>query len=165
MLASRRKPLVLLLLLLALLAPPVAVATQESASSQVALTWRDRLVLEEMNRIRAAHGLAPLRIDPTLQRAALAHSKDMAAKGYFSHGDFASRLRRHGVRAARVAENIAWASGRNRARRVVRMWMNSPPHRANVLRPGFRRVGVAGVVGSIFGRRGAMVVTADFAGR
>jgi uncharacterized protein YkwD len=165
MLASRRKPLVVLLLLFALLAPPAAGAAQESASSQVSVTWRDRLVLEEMNRVRAAHGLGPLRISATLQRAALAHSKDMAAKGYFSHGDFATRMRQHGVRAPRVAENIGWATGRNRARAVVRMWMSSPPHRANVLRAGFRTVGVAGVVGKIFGRRGAMVVTADFAGR
>ena len=165
MLASRRKPLVLLFALVALLAPPVAAASQESETAQVSATWRDRLVLEEMNRARAAHGLAPLRIDARLQSAALAHSRDMAAKGYFAHGDFASRMRRHGVRGARLAENIAWASGRNRARTIVRMWMNSPPHRANVLRPGFRRVGVAGVVGRIFGRSDALVVTADFAGR
>ena len=163
--ASPREPLVIVVLLLFLLAPPVAGAAQESASSQLAFTWRDRLVLEEMNRARSAQGLAPLRIDATLQRAALAHSKDMAAKNYFAHGDFASRMRRHGVRAARIAENLGWASGRDRARRVVQMWMSSPPHRANVLRPGFRRVGVAGVVGSIFGQRDAMVVTADFAGR
>ncbi len=165
MLASRRKPLVVLLMLFALVAPPSVGAAQESASSQVSVTWRDRLVLEEMNRVRAAHGLAPLRISATLQRAALAHSKDMAAKGYFAHGDFATRMRQHGVQAPRVAENIGWATGRNRARAVVRMWMSSPPHRANVLRAGFRAVGVAGVVGKIFGRRGAMVVTADFAGR
>jgi uncharacterized protein YkwD len=165
MLASRREPLVLVLLLVALLAPPLAGAAQESETAQVSVTWRDRLVLAELNRARAARGLAPLHLDARLQNAALAHSQDMARKGYFAHGDFASRMRRHGVRGARVAENIAWATGRNRARKIVQMWMNSPPHRANVLHPGFRRVGVAGVVGRIFGRANAMVVTADFAGR
>ena len=162
--ASRRKPLVIMVVLLGLLVPPAAQAMPQTAAGRALVTLHDRLVLEEMNRMRATHGLVRLRIDGRLQQAARAHSKDMAVKGYFAHGDMASRLRRHGVRGPVMAENIAWASGRDRARRVVRMWMDSPPHRANLLRPGFRRVGVGAVVGTIFGRPRVMVVTTDFAG-
>lgn len=164
MLASRREPLVVLLLLVALLAPPLAGATSEGAAAEARVTWRDRLVLEEMNRVRAAHGLARLHIDGSLQRAAHAHSRDMASRGYFAHGDFAGRMHRHRVRGPVMAENLGWATGGNRARTIVRMWLESPPHRANLLRPGFRRVGVGGVAGRIYGRTGALVVTADFAG-
>lgn len=163
MLASRRKPLVLFVLVVALAAPATAGGVQERGTAQLTVTGRDRLVLAELNRVRAAHGLPPFRLDGRLQRAARAHSQDMARRGYFSHGDFAARMRRHGVRG-RAAENIGWATGGNRAARVVQMWMGSPPHRANVLRRGFRRIGVAGVVGTIYGRRGTMLVTADFAG-
>lgn len=158
MLACRRKPLVLVVVLAALFgAAPVATATGT-------VTQTDRQVLDELNRVRAAHGLAAFRIDPALQRAARAHSNDMLRRGYFSHGDFASRIRRFGARGPILAENLGWASGRGRVRTIVRMWLQSPPHRANVLRPGFRRIGIGGVVGRFSGASGAMVVTADFAG-
>ena len=44
------------------------------------------------------------------------------------------------------------------------MWLNSPPHRKNLLRAGFRRVGVGAMMGTFSGTGGARVVTADFAG-
>ena len=43
-------------------------------------------------------------------------------------------------------------------------WIASAEHRAIVLRPGFRRVGVGSLQGTFDGTRGALVVTADFAG-
>ena len=43
--------------------------------------------------------------------------------------------------------------------------MKSPPHRRNLLRPGFRRVGVGAMMATFSGASGARVVTADFAGR
>ena len=42
--------------------------------------------------------------------------------------------------------------------------MSSPGHRANLLRPGFRRIGIGALVGRFSGYSGATVVTADFAG-
>jgi uncharacterized protein YkwD len=155
-LASRRKPLVLLVMLVALIGAAPAAAT---------LSQNDRQLFDELNRVRAAHGLAAFQVDPALQNAARAHTQDMLRRGYFSHGDFSARLRRHGARGPRLGENLGWASGRNRARTIVRLWLQSPSHRQNVLRPGFRRIGVAGIVGRFSGRPGAMVATADFAGR
>ena len=118
-----------------------------------------------MNRVRAAHGLRPLRLDTTLERAARAHSRDMIARGYFSHGDFVRRLMSFGARGPSIGENLGWGVGdRSTPRRIVAAWLASPGHRANLLRAGFTRIGVGRAVGSFSGYRGATVVTANFAG-
>jgi uncharacterized protein YkwD len=123
-------------------------------------------LLTAMNEVRAAHGLAPLRLDPRLQRAARAHSSDMIRRNYFAHGPFMSRLARFGVRGPRVGENLAWGVGAGAdPRGVVQRWLASPPHRANLLRRGFRRVGIGLLVGQFGGYSRAAVMTADFAGR
>jgi uncharacterized protein YkwD len=123
-------------------------------------------LLSAINEARAAHRLAPLRLDPRLQRAAHAHSSDMVRRNYFAHGPFVSRLARFGVRGPRVGENLAWGVGAGAdAREVVRRWLASPRHRANLLRPGFRRVGLGLRAGRFAGYGNAVVITADFAGR
>jgi uncharacterized protein YkwD len=77
-----------------------------------------------------------------------------------------ARLAAHGVRGPLYGENLAWGVGRSAAARtILRSWMASPGHRANLLRPGWRRIGVGALTGTFLGRRGATVVTADFAGR
>jgi uncharacterized protein YkwD len=144
------------MLLVLLVAAPAGAAPMRSG---------ERSVLAEMNRVRAEHGLAPLRFDSTLQRAARAHTRSMVARNLFSHGDFAERMRRFGVRGPAMAENLAWGSGAAASpRALVRMWLSSPPHRRNLLRAGFRRVGVGAMMGTFAGASGARVVTADFAG-
>ena len=135
-----------------------------TAPSIAALTPAENTLLAVMNEARAAHNLTPLRVDAALQRAARAHSEDMLSRGYFDHGKFASRMQRHGVRARTMAENIAWWAGYRWARRIVNMWLRSPNHRENLLRPGFRRVGIATTSGLFAGSKVRMV-TADFAGR
>jgi uncharacterized protein YkwD len=118
-----------------------------------------------MNRVRAAHGLRPLRFDPRLERAARSHSHTMISTGSFSHGEFGSRLLRFDVGGRLAGENLAWGSGgAGSARAIVAAWLASPAHRANLLRPSFRRVGVGALVGIFQGVSGAHVVTADFAG-
>jgi uncharacterized protein YkwD len=86
--------------------------------------------------------------------------------GTFAHGSFQRRLAGFGVRGPKVGENLGWGIGwRKTAQGIVAGWLASPSHRANLLRPGFRRVGVGRVVGTFAGHGGAAVVTADFAGR
>jgi uncharacterized protein YkwD len=119
-----------------------------------------------MNEVRATHGLPALRLDERLGRAARAHSLDMLHHNYFAHGNFGSRMHSFGVQGRVTGENLAWGTGSAaRSRVIVAEWLASPPHRANLLRPGFRRVGVGAVVGSFAGYSRAAVVTADFAGR
>ena len=119
-----------------------------------------------MNEARHAHGLAPLRIDARLQQTARRHSAVMLRTGTFAHGAFAARIRRAGVRARAIGENLAWAVGpMAAAHSLVNLWLASPEHRANLLRPGYRTVGVGERIGTFEGYAGAAVVTTDFAGR
>ena len=112
-------------------------------------------LLSAVNQIRVDHGLQPVRFDATLERAARSHSVDMASHGYFAHGAFAARMRSFGARGPALGENLAWGFSNPAA--VVRAWLGSPEHRANLLRPGFDRIGI--------GYAGRAVITADFGGR
>jgi uncharacterized protein YkwD len=90
----------------------------------------------------------------------------MLRRGYFGHGKTVARLARFGVRGPRVGENLAWGAGPTVGPdTLVRLWLRSPRHRANLLRPGFRRVGIGLIAGTFAGHGQALVVTADFAGR
>jgi len=128
-------------------------------------TRAEASLLQAMNQARAQHGLATLRIDVRLERSARAYSSYMLRTGTFAHGDFRTRIARYGARGSAVGENLAWGVGANAtAQGVVQMWLASPSHRANLLRPGFRRIGLGRRVGTFAGYGGAAVVTANFAG-
>jgi|SRR5690242_12116231 uncharacterized protein YkwD len=119
-------------------------------------------LLQAVNAARVAHGVAPLQLDATLGRAAESHTLDMLRGNYFAHGDFSGRMVAFHL-AGMLGENLAWGSGSySGARAIVHMWLLSPEHRANLLRPGFRRVGLGIARGSFQGAGGATVVTADF---
>jgi uncharacterized protein YkwD len=133
-------------------------------AASAGLSHAESAVLQEMNRVRAQHGLASLRYQPQLQRAARAHTHEMIATNVFSHGAFAGRMRQFGIVAAIAGENIAWGTGsEGSARSIVAAWLASPEHRENLLRPSFRRAGVGDLLGRFQGFRAAHVVTVDFA--
>jgi uncharacterized protein YkwD len=88
----------------------------------------------------------------------------MLHRQYFAHGSVAGRALAQGARGPVFGEDLAWGTGAN-ARWVVDQWLASPSHRAVLLRPGFRRVGIGISLGTFAGHGGATVVTADFAGR
>jgi uncharacterized protein YkwD len=129
------------------------------------LNARESSLVAAINAVRLAKGLIPVAVDLRLERAARAHSHDMLLRQYFAHGAFMQRMRRFHVRGPSVGENLAWHTGWLAAASAVQMWLASPEHRANMLRPGFRRVGVATPVGRFAGAPRATVITADFAGR
>jgi uncharacterized protein YkwD len=129
------------------------------------LTPQEQNLLVAINHARTTRGLAPLRVGVRLQRAARGHSQAMARSGSFTHGNWYRRLRAHGVRARTLGETIAWGVGLDgTATALVGMWLASAPHRATLLKPGFRRLGVGVAIGSMGGFPGATVATADFAG-
>jgi uncharacterized protein YkwD len=142
------------------------VAGGTDAAETADLARSESALLTLMNQVRIAHGLRPLRADVRLEGAARTHSRRMLRTGTFAHGAFTARIRRAGVRAPRVGENLAWGAGSlARARTIVRMWLASPSHRANLLRPGYRIVGVGAISGCFNGQRHTLMVTTDFAGR
>jgi uncharacterized protein YkwD len=148
----------------ALLALAPSASSSELSEVQL-LSAQEQSLLQAINQARAVHGAPPLRIGARLQQAARAHSRAMARSGAFTHGDWYRRLRRHGVRARTLGETIAWGVGTDgSASALVGMWLASPPHRATLLRRGFRRIGVGIAVGPMGGFPGATVATADFAG-
>jgi uncharacterized protein YkwD len=113
-------------------------------------------MLALVNQARSEHGLRELSADPEAAEVARAHSRDMLARGYFSHVSPQGltpfdRLQRAGVRYRAAGENLALAPRVTVAHDGL---MNSPGHRANLLNPRFGRVGIGIVDG---GRHGLMV--------
>jgi uncharacterized protein YkwD len=122
----------------------------------------DRNIARVINQARTFTGLPRLRFSRPLTRVARAHSTDLLTHHTLSHDSvngtpFSWRI--HQVTRARaVGETIAFFRGRPTAPAVVRAWLNSPPHRAELLSPAYGRVGVGRVR-----RHGTVVITADFA--
>jgi uncharacterized protein YkwD len=146
-------------------AAATAAALALAAPSHASLSSAEQALLRELNRVRAEQGLAPFRVDAALERTARAHSADMIRRDYFDHGAFQSRMQDAGARGPMFGENLAWGVGtKAAAAAIVRLWLRSPGHRANLLRPGFHRVGIGAPRGEFLGRRGARVVTLDLAG-
>jgi uncharacterized protein YkwD len=127
------------------------------------LTSSEASLLQTMNNVRTSRGLARLRVDTRLVRAARGHSADMLRRQYFAHGSVAGRAVAAGARGPVFGEDLAWGAGVT-ATWIVDQWLASPSHRAVLLRRGFRRVGIGISFGTFAGHGGAAVVTADFAG-
>jgi uncharacterized protein YkwD len=140
-------------------AVPAAFAAPKTATSAEAT------LLHQVNATRASYGLHPVRLDLRLRTAARSHSLEMIRGGYFAHGDFHGRMVTFHVTGSFAGENLAWGTGAyGTARTIVNEWLASPGHRANLLRPGYTRIGIGLVRGTFLGSGGATVVTADFAG-
>lgn len=115
-------------------------------------------VLCLVNNERARAGLEPLVRNDALDSAAQFHSRDMVAQQYFDHTDplgvgAIGRVLAAGwvtlAQSWRIGENIAWGSGPYASpRSAVLRWMNSPPHRENMLNPAFREIGVGVAAGT-----------------
>jgi uncharacterized protein YkwD len=104
----------------------------------------EQRVFELTNIERANHGLPALIWNENLASAALAHSTDMAVRGFFDHTSPdgigpSARAREHG-HARSAGENIY--IGPQSPEEAVQGWMNSPGHRANILNPNWRYLGV-----------------------
>lgn len=129
------------------------------------MTTPETVLLHAMNHARAEHGLPALRFDAHLQRAAVAHSREMIASNTFAHGAFGSRLQRYKVTFSVAGENLAWGTGTMaKANAIVNEWLASPEHRANLLHGGWTRIGIGIATGTFLGNGGSTVVTTDFAG-
>ena len=105
-----------------------------------------------LNVQRRAHGLENLHQNPRLRTAAAGYSRQMVRQGFFAHespdgSTLQSRVTAthylDGARAWGIGENIAWGTGElGTPRSIVRAWMHSPGHRANILNGTFRDIGI-----------------------
>jgi uncharacterized protein YkwD/uncharacterized membrane protein required for colicin V production len=104
-----------------------------------------------VNAERQKHALAPLAVEPRLREVARAYAQTLAASGTLSHtGPDGStptqRLERAGIRFVTAGENLAFAPTARSAHEVL---MASPSHRANLLAPRYRRIGVGVASGPV----------------
>lgn len=104
------------------------------------MSERETAILDETNRRRARHGLSALQPSSCAAEFAGEHAASMARSGGFAHADVDElRDRCGGVGAA---ENLATGAGALDAAAVVRAWMDSSGHRANILDPDLTHLGV-----------------------
>ncbi len=111
------------------LAPP---QNETAAPQPLDLHPIEARIIERTNSQRIHHGLRPLRVDRRLLSSARRHAAWMTNSHSLTHTSQA------------VGENIAM--GQNSSAEVVNTWMNSSGHRANILNPGYTRIGVAAYV-------------------
>lgn len=108
-------------------------------------------LLREVNAARTARGVAPLRLSRVLGAPAVRHSTYLARTGRLDHTGadgrpFYVRLYAAGFsRRKAVGENLGMIGGcsTDAAKIMVQMWLDSPPHRRNLLSKNFKVVGLA----------------------
>lgn len=132
-------------------------------------------VLSRVNALRTARGLRALRVSRGLTAAATYHTNQMGLRGFFEHesangAPFWKRIERfypsRRYRRWSVGENILWGSPDISPASAVREWMQSPPHRENLLSREWREIGLAashfGSAPGEYGGNPVTIVTADF---
>ncbi len=120
----------------------------------------EQAMLGLINHERTTRGLASLTLNDRARDVARAYSTDMFARGYFSHispegkSPF-DRMKAGGVPFGAAGENLALAPTLQLAHDGL---MKSPGHRANILSPNYRTVGIGIVDGGPYG----LMITQDF---
>lgn len=98
-----------------------------------------------VNEIRLTHGLPPLKLNAQLCEAAQAYAEVLLETGQIQHADSQGRRADHramqvGYFYSHLGENLA--AGQLSWERALEMWMHSRSHRANLLNPDYRELGV-----------------------
>jgi len=147
------------------LAASLALVALAAPSSAGALTVSERETLEEsvvarINTVRRSHGLRALTVVSRLSSAADRHVTSMAAASYFRHElytpdrastwtAFGTWIRWYwpgpGYSSWSAGENLAWGAPSLSASGAVSRWMASSGHRANILNPSWRNIGIGAV--------------------
>jgi len=138
--------------------PPVITGPSPSGTTQ-----EEQTLLSLINKARADAGLKPLQFDMQLVKVARLKAQDMVDKNYFSHdsptyGSPFDMMRQFGVSFKYAGENIA---GNSTVEGAFKAWMNSPGHKANILKPEFNFNGIGIVSSPTYGK----VLVQQFIGR
>jgi uncharacterized protein YkwD len=126
-----------------------------------------------INGVRRRHGLRAVRAERHLRSAAVAHAQDMASRDFFAHvspggATMEARVKGTGylrrVREWWLGEALAWGRDRSGAPgAILRGLLRSPAHRAILLDPGFRDIGIGVARGAPAGAgSGALTIALDF---
>ena len=123
-----------------------------------------------VNIVRRAYRLSVVRGNTPLNRSSQMKA-DAVRRCGFTHTPcgmaFASTFRRaHYLPARAFGENLAWGQASlGTPVHTLAMWLNSPPHRANLLARNWRDLGIAVERGRIFGRDGVSLWVMEFGRR
>ncbi len=145
------RPILAAALLLAATALPSGLRAASSSHPQA--NSPEAMLLNAANRDRAAAGLPAFQWDANLADAAHLHAERMVHHNTLSHqftGELPlqDRARQVGARFSMIAENVAEGPS---AQGLHTQWMNSPPHRANLLDQELNSIGIAVIQrGSMF---------------
>jgi uncharacterized protein YkwD len=123
---------------------PQASAIQLRSENAGSSEWTQRYnqrILELVNRKRARHGLRSVKFASCANRRAAQWSATLTREDRFEHSDLYKLLEK--CNANYASENLAMIYDGARPRELVRLWMNSPGHRANILSPKARFSGVS----------------------
>jgi uncharacterized protein YkwD len=153
----------------------VPAATAAPQRPQAAMSPLESGVLVDINTFRRDHHLAPLRVNAKLGAVARAHTVEMAQQGYFAHESadgalFWKRIQSfYGSSPWRywsVGENLLWSSPDVSPSKAMQMWLASPEHRANLMNPRWREIGISAVhvaaAPGVFKGMDVTIVTTDF---
>jgi len=133
-------------------------------------------LLRLINHARTSRGLAAVKVQAALDKAALAHSREMVSRDYFAHSSsagasVASRARSAGYSTSgwsrwEVGEVIAWGkSYRGTPQVIFKAWMHSSSHRRIILGKRWRDAGLGACRGTFNGLSGVIMYTVDFGRR
>lgn len=119
--------------------------TSTNQSAGDTLNASEKQVVELVNKERAKQGLPALKIDNELSKVARVKSNDMATNKYFDHtsptyGSPFDMMKKFGIKYSTAGENIAM--GQRTPEEVMKAWMNSDGHRANILNKNYTHIGV-----------------------
>jgi uncharacterized protein YkwD len=166
-----RVPLTVTLVVACLLVPAVSASAcagaRQPVRSNLARAASATHCLIDAARRRA--GRARLQDAGALDRAASSHARDMVRRDFFDHvspggSTPRARARAAGYGGSSIGETIGWSSGAATPAAIVRMWLQSAPHRQVLLGGGFAAIGV-GIARGAPGRAGqGATFTADFGG-
>ena len=153
----------------------VGLAEASPKSASVRQTTLDTSLLAQINGVRQTRLLPPLTRSPALSVVANRHTTEMIQTGYFSHSSrdhtlFWERIEgsysSSGYRSWSVGENLLSVEPNVSAQQAIDLWMQSPAHRAYLLDPTWREIGIAArhsnCAPGAFAGQPVTIVTADF---
>lgn len=122
-------------------------------SSPVRANAIQREILRLVNQERQHAGIGPLQLQGQLQQSAQRYAEQMSAQNFFGHEDPQGKESIDRIRETGYVDppcRCAWmyltgenlAHGQETAAEVMRQWMASPGHRANILQEGFSEIGI-----------------------
>lgn len=131
-----------------LLTSVLVVAALGQSATPTSLEELSSQLIAEVNRARVENKKSELVVDQSLANASKWLAQDMAKYGYFGHEDregkdCGDRAKKFGYQRYRVVrENLAMTGKSKGAKDTVRLWLESPHHRENLLAGDVNDLGV-----------------------